>query len=126
MNVSKTSFHVIAISESWLDETTNLNDFHLANYDIVHTNRLNKRGVGVLLYVNKKLNHVKLDKYSTVQDDLLECVTMEIYLENCKKYTIMHIQIYRVRRLKKFNGHMEQFMNSFKSNKTLYMCGISI
>ena len=81
LNVLKISFHVIAISETWFDENTDLNDFHLNNYEIVHTDRLNKRGGGVLLYVNKQINLKKNSKFSIVEDDMSESVTVEIEIK---------------------------------------------
>ena len=41
-------FDIIAVSETWLSDTDDLNDFLLPNYELVNVNKKNKRGGGVL------------------------------------------------------------------------------
>ena len=123
LSVLKTQFDVIAITETWFNETTDVSEFNLVNYEIVHTNRLNKRGGGGCLYLNKKLDFIKANKYSIVQDDTFESVTVELNLENQKNIVISCIYRTPGSEMDKFVDYMEQFVKSTKNNKSLYVCG---
>ena len=106
------SYHVIAITESWLDAKDNMNDYQLDNYDIVYTHRKVKREGGVMLYVNKGLEFAKIDKYSSVINDILESVTVEIILRNNK---ISYYLVFIGHRAQKYTSLLNTW-NNFKSN----------
>lgn len=77
------SFNIIAISETWINNVRGM-DFELNGYGMVCVNRETKLGGGVALYVDKNFRYKIVDKLSTVVDNLLECVTVEILMENKK------------------------------------------
>ena len=60
LNSLHTRFDIICISESWLTCEDNLLDYTLDNYDVLNTNRNNKRGGGVVIYVSKSLKYTKV------------------------------------------------------------------
>ena len=82
------SFDIIAVSETWFDNTVNMNEFCISNYNAIYTNRCNKRGGGVLLYVNKDINFTKLDSFSVSINELLDIVTIELQLQGCKNVIV--------------------------------------
>ncbi len=49
-----------------------------------HIDRQNKGGGGVAIFVDKKLNFRVIEDMSTVVNNLLECITIEIYKEKMK------------------------------------------
>ena len=123
INTLNVRFDVIAISESWIESSTDVSEFHLNNYEIIHTDRQNKRGGGVLLYVSKTLNFKKLDKYSVQLDDVMESVTIEIDIANSKNIILSCVYRSPGSKLEQFIDYIEQFLKSVKSNKTIYLCG---
>ena len=80
------NFDIIAVTETWLNETDNVNDFCMAEYDIAYMNRKNKRGGGVMIYVSKRIKFDKVDNMSLVLDDILEVITIKLVYEKEKKY----------------------------------------
>ena len=117
------SFDIIAISETWLDKSVNLNDFCIPNYNVTYTNRCDKRGGGVLLYVNKDIHFKKLENYSVAINELLEIVTIELQIQGCKNVIISCIYRTPGSNIEQFTEYIETYMKSINSNKTLYMCG---
>ena len=103
-------FDVIAISESWIESSTDVSEFHLNNYEIINTDRQNKRGGGVLLYVSKTLNFKKLDKYSVQLDDVMESVTIEIDITNSKNIILSCVYRSPGSKLEQFIDYIEQFL----------------
>jgi len=70
-------FTIIAISETWINVDKGMN-FELEGYEVNYVNRKNKSGGGVALYVDKTLNYKVVESMTTVIDNLLECITIEI------------------------------------------------
>ena len=76
----KIPFQIIGLTETWLNEN-NFNCFSMNNYEYFGTNRADKRGGGVGLYVSKQLeyknrneltkNEVKLKLKLHIHDQLL-------------------------------------------------------
>jgi hypothetical protein len=50
------SFQIIGLTETWLNDI-NKDNFNLPNYDYIGSNRENKRGGGVGMYVSKQLQY---------------------------------------------------------------------
>ena len=78
------TFDVIAVSETWLNDDMNMNDFALDNYSIFNINRPHKRGGGVLLYVLNKHESKIFAEFSKCIDEVIEYVTVEITIPHCK------------------------------------------
>ena len=73
-------FNIIAISETWLNKDREL-DFDMDGYELSYINRQNKGGGGVAIYVDKTLHFKVLDRMTTVVDNVLECISIEICKE---------------------------------------------
>ena len=80
-------FNIIAISETWINTEKGM-DFELDGSEFMYNNRQNKVGGGVAIYVDKTLNFRVLDRMTTVVDNLLECITIEICKEKTKNQII--------------------------------------
>ena len=76
-------FNIIAISETWLNKDREL-DFDMDGYELSYINRQNKGGGGVAIYVDKTLNFKVLDRMTTVVDNVVECISIEICKEKIK------------------------------------------
>ena len=63
-------------------------DFEMDGYEFNYVNRRNKIGGGVAVYVNKNLNYKVIESMTTVIDNLLECITIEICKEKNKNVII--------------------------------------
>lgn len=74
-------FTIIAISETWLDDGK-VGNVGLEGYELYTTNRNNKKGRGVALYIDKSLRSKIVKNVSYSIDNVLDCVTVEIEVEH--------------------------------------------
>lgn len=121
LNQCKQPFNIIAISETWITNEKG-SDFEIKGYEMCYINRENKKGGGVALYVDQNLNYKVVENMSTVVDDLLECVTIEVCRE--KKKNVIVSCIYRSpgSNIDSFKDWMEE--NITKTNqKVMFICG---
>ena len=118
----KKTFDVIALSETWLNNNDNINDFFIDNYEIIYTNRSNKRGGGVLIYVSKCIEFELMNSMSIDVDDMLEVVTIK--LKNKKEKDILFSCMYRSPGgcLDNFNSYFQDFL-CHVGNKAYILCG---
>ncbi len=79
------SFNIIAISETWINSERGM-DFELEGYEMVCKNREVKNGGGVALFVDKNLIYKVVEKITTVVDNVLECVSIELLMGKKEKY----------------------------------------
>ena len=115
-------FHVIAISETWLDNDCDLQEYSLPGYDMFNSFRNNKRGGGVALYINNNLTVKKLSNFTNVIDDIMECVTVEIINKNGRNIIVCCIYRSPGTNIELFNDYIEGKLKQVK-NKPLYLCG---
>lgn len=87
-------------------------------------NRQNKGGGGVALYVHKDVKYERIELLTTAVDNVMECITIEISLENAKNKTILISCIYRApdSNVDCFRDWVEE-VYSKKSHKTVFICG---
>ena len=84
-------FDVIALTETWINED-NANIFSLDGYNFCHTNKTNKKGGGVALYINNRIQYQIIDNLSINIDNCLECITVKLLL----KQNVIVSSIYRL------------------------------
>ena len=121
LNLGKKN-HIIAISESWFDEKIDENEYKLDKYDMLYTNRLDKRGGGVVIYVRQNLKFVQRNELCTTISNVLECVTLELLFENDKNVIISCVYRTPGTDLDVFTDYIEELLKSLK-NKSIYLCG---
>lgn len=63
-------------------------DFELKGYEVYWINEKNKNGGRVAMFVDKNLNYKVVDSISTVIDNVLECITIEICTQKKKNVII--------------------------------------
>ena len=83
----KIPFQVIRLTETWLNEN-NFNCFSMNNYEYFGTNRVDKRGGGVGLYVSKQLECKIRNDLTTNIEDIIETKFIEIVNSNGKNIII--------------------------------------
>lgn len=88
LNALDYNFDVIAVSETWLSLISNTELCYLPGYDLCHKDRKNKRGGGVALYIKTSLKYKVVDRLSIVEDDGLECISIDICLHNKKNVIV--------------------------------------
>ena len=113
-------FDIIAVSETWLTSNSNPSLFNLPGYEFCHVDRKNKRGGGVAIYVNNNLNFEVRDNMCTVIDDVLECISVELFLPN-KNVIISCLYRQPGSPIISLNNFLETTFKNIKSN--LYICG---
>ena len=74
----KKPFDVIAVSETWLNPEKGLDNIELYGYELNYRNRENKGGGGVALYIDRNLRYKTIENMSTIVNDVMECITIEI------------------------------------------------
>ena len=116
-------FEVICISESWLKNDDNINDYMLDNYDMVYRNRTNKRGGGVIIYVSHVLKFKLLSELSENIDDVYECVSVEIATVKSKNITITCLYRPPGTNIELFNYYLELLLGKVNQDKTFFLVG---
>ena len=115
--------HVIAITESWLDSNDVDAEYDIDNFTILRQDRLNKKGGGVLLYVNKTLDHELVSEMTYSVNNLFECVTVEIKIKNCKNVVVSCMYRTPGGSVVDFNEEFKACVNKVKHDKILCVCG---
>ena len=82
----KQPFSIISLTETWLNEQ-NSENFGLSNYNFVCSNRVNKRGGGLGIYVSNDLNYKLRPDLNINQDGIIEKLFITIVtlfkIKNC-------------------------------------------
>ena len=75
--------HVITLTETWLSENDNIDDFKIEGYHPpLAQNRKNKHGGGVITYIHKDINKYKVNKTLTYLDEYNHCLATDITTNN--------------------------------------------
>ncbi len=80
-------FSIVAISETWIKNAKGA-AFELEGYEVNYINRQNKSGGGVAIYVDRALKFSVMESMTTVIDNILECITVEICREKQKNLIV--------------------------------------
>ena len=115
----KIKFHVIAISETWLDNASELHEYTLTMFNSCWNGW---RGGGFALYVTKEFEVKHLLSHSNVIDNLLESLTIEIINKAGKNVAIPCVHRTPGTDIQAINDYLENLIKSFKSRKSLYLC----
>ena len=116
-------FDVICISESWLNDNDNINEFMLDNYDMVYKNRKNKRGGGVLIYVVQSLKFKEITEMTENIDNVYECISIEINMDRGKNIVITCLYRTTGTSIEVFLEYLENMLNLLKKNKMYFLVG---
>lgn len=121
LHVFRHAFDIIAVTETWIN-TEKENNFELEGYSFVNVNQQNKVGGGVGIFVKDALKFRVIDGMSAVIDNILECLTIEIYYK--EKKNVMISCVYRTpgSNVELFSDWMEETFAKM-SHKTTYICG---
>ena len=69
------TFDIIAISETWTESNVTT-EYDLPHYQVFHKARHYKKGGGVALYVNDRIDCTLIESKSVVVENMFECVTV--------------------------------------------------
>lgn len=114
-------FNIIAITETWINSERGT-DFAMDGYEFMYINRQNKGHGGVATYVDKSLNFKIIDEMTTVVDNLLECLSIEICKEKNKNLIVSCIYRAPDSSIELFSQWMESVFSKI-SNKTVFVLG---
>lgn len=114
---------IITVTETWLTENENLNEYVLNDYNFVYKNRKNKRGGGVGIFISNSLKFSAIDSMTEVVDNLFECITVELIIEKGKNILLSCIYRSPGTCLHTFIEHFEKLFSWVKNNKSIILCG---
>lgn len=122
LDTLKQPFSIINLTETWLNEHKGGENFGLTNYNFVCSNRINKRGGGLRIYVSNDFNFKRRPDLDIIEDEIIETLFIEI-ISTSRKNIIVGT-VYRPP-----NGNFDMFENKLneiltkvdKSNKTAYL-----
>ena len=100
-------FQIIGLTETWLNDT-NYDSFNIKDYEYIGSNRANKRGGGVGMYISKQLIFKICDDLVQNIEDVIETMFIEICRPSGKNLIIG--VIYRPP-----NSKFEMFENAINS-----------
>jgi hypothetical protein len=115
-------FNVIAVSETWLDNEKGHN-VEMEGYELFTSNRTNKKGGGVALYVDTALRCTMLKSMTINIDDILESLTIEITVEKSKNIIISCVYRTPGSCLDTFTCKSEAMFANLNHNKVHIICG---
>merc|ERR1711867_139602 len=81
-------FDIIAVSETWFSEHTQIQVFNIEGYNVHYVSRNDGRGGGVAMYISKALKYKKIENKSLCVDECFECLTMEMIMDGSKNVII--------------------------------------
>ena len=122
MTTLDSKFDLIAVSETWLSDSDNVNEFLLEGYDMVRMNRKHKRGGGVMLYISRHINYEIHTARSFVINDVLETLSIRIINEKNKDVYISVMYRAPGGSLDEFNVIFQEFVSHF-DKKSFILCG---
>ena len=123
LNSLDTTFKVIGLTETWLNDY-NDDSFKLPKYEYIGSNRTNKKGGGVGIYVSKQLQYNIRKDLKTDIEDIIETIFIEISISTGKNIIVGVIH-------RPPNNKVEIFQNAVdaiiekndKENKVCYIMG---
>ena len=115
-------FSVIAVSESWLTYEKET-DVELEDYELFTTNRINRNGGGVALYVHNSFKCKKIESMSITVENTMEMVTVEIITEKNKNIIISCVYRTPGSCLDIFNDKMSDIYDKNVEKKRVLVCG---
>ena len=118
-----TTFHIIAISETWLNANSDLGLYKIQNYEMLTTSRLDERGGGVCLYIHNLLNYKKLVSESIFMNKIYECVTAEIIIPHGSNIVVSCIYRPPEDNLEQFIECFETLLSRIRLRKSVYLVG---
>lgn len=118
----KGKFKLIALSETWLSKDKGA-DMYIEGYELHHVNRGNKKGGGVALYVDSDLKCKPVKLMTSAIDDLMECLTVEIEMENGKNIVVTCVYRTPSSNIEIFKDKLEELMDRLNEKKIFIMCG---
>ena len=77
------TFDIIAISETWTESNVTT-EYDLPHYQVFHKARHYKKGGGVALYVNDRIDCTLIESKSVVVENMFEWVTVELNMRKMK------------------------------------------
>ncbi len=75
------------------------------------------------LYVDCDLKCKPAEYMTTVIDDLMECITVEIEMERMRNIVVTCVYRAPGSNVETFNDSLEELMNRLTENKTFLICG---
>ena len=117
------SFDIIAISETWEDESNTIQNYNMHGYIVFSTARTYKMGGGVALYIKNIYNGKLVTTTSISVENILECVTVKIYLKQHKNILVMCVYRAPGETISSFCDNILPIIENNCSNKKQYVCG---
>ena len=80
---------IITLTETWLTEQDNIDDFEIEGYHKpIYANRTGRMGGGIMIYVKKVIIVKKINKQLSFHDDHNHCTTVEMDVNSKKLYLL--------------------------------------
>ena len=75
------------------------------------------------IYINSDLKCRRIEQMTTVMDDLMECITVEIEMEKIRNIVVTCVYRTPGSNVERFKESMEEIMNGLNESKTYIICG---
>ena len=117
------TFSVIAVSEAWLNNEQKIQNVEMDGYNLFTSNRQFKTGGGVALYVDSNLKCKLIESKTVNIADIIQCITVELVLENSKNIVISNVYRKPNSSLELFNSTIDNIFSNLENNKVHIACG---
>ncbi|KAK2183282.1 hypothetical protein NP493_317g00007 [Ridgeia piscesae] len=116
------TFDIIAISETWTESNVTT-EYDLPHYQVFHKARHYKKGGGVALYVNDRIDCTLIESKSVVVENMFKCVTVELNMRKMKNLIVSCMYRTPGANVGAFCESLDNILSDIKSKKTMYICG---
>ena len=116
------TFDIIAISETWTESNVTT-EYDLPHYQVFHKARHYKKGGGVALYVNDRIDCTLIESKLVVVENMFECVTVELNRRKMKNVIVSCMYTTPGANVGAFCESVDNILSDIKSKKTMYICG---
>lgn len=118
----KGRFKLIALSETWIKKGKEV-DLKLKCYDLYVTNRANRTGGGVALYIYNELKCRPVKCMTTAINDLMESVAVEIELEQNRNIVVACVYRKPGSKVENFIDKLEEMIYGLNNKRNIVICG---
>ena len=110
LNNADMAFSAICLQESWLTDDSDLSQYQLPNYNLIHQGKKCSGHGGLLIYLHKRYSHVVRKLYSS--SDFWEGLFIDISGGNLSKHITLG-NIYRPPKLNNYDLSISTFIDEF-------------
>lgn len=128
LDVKNSNFLALCISETWLNTSLPNSLIAISGYNIIRLDRvINKRGGGLLLYINDQFDFDIAPDHLNVSNANLELLSVKVKIPNQRDFVISTVYLppsgKKIEALQMISNNIEEFCKTIKTNAVVVLGG---